>query len=200
MAFQLMLIAALAAGTGQLAPAGGASCTVEPTDAGAVSRSSRGVAQVSNLDLIQLKASVPSRPLPASGVLEGLQAEVTVYQISSKGEKNIVPSAVKSSGGGGDERAEWASFWLDIPLDAAERTAAIRRYLADIGVGPGLQEGAAQSFAGIFRQHRVGRFQIECRVLDQGHLLGSGRVEMEVLDKGRFFDQEAFRKQRKERL
>jgi hypothetical protein len=192
MVSQLLLIAALASSS-QPAPAAAARCEVAP--ARIVSRSPRGIPQVSNLDLLLLRASVPSRPYPASGEgLYALQAEATVYSVSPKGEKSIVSSSVKMSGGGDDEKSDWTEFWLDIPIDATERAAETLRYLTDIGVGPGLQEKGAQAFAGIFRQHRVGTFQVECRVLDQGRLLGVGRADLEVLFKGNFFDQDAFRK------
>jgi hypothetical protein len=61
------------------------------------------------------------------------------------------------------------------------------RTLAPIlkGMGP-------EAFTQIFRQHRVGRFQVECRVFDEGRLLGIGHVDLEILFKGRFFDQDAF--------
>jgi hypothetical protein len=35
-------------------------------------------------------------------------------------------------------------------------------------------------------QHRVGHFQVECRVLDGSRVIGRDVVELEVLFKGRF--------------
>lgn len=37
-------------------------------------------------------------------------------------------------------------------------------------------------------QHRVGHFQLNCRVLDDSRVVGSDIVELEVLFKGRFSD------------
>ena len=37
-------------------------------------------------------------------------------------------------------------------------------------------------------QHRVGHFQVECRILDGDRVMGVGIVEVEVLFKGRFSD------------
>ena len=37
-------------------------------------------------------------------------------------------------------------------------------------------------------QHRVGHFQVECRVLDGDRVIGIGVIEVEVLFKGRFSD------------
>ena len=45
-----------------------------------------------------------------------------------------------------------------------------------------------ETLAQIVNQHRVGRFQVECRVLDTGRVMGVGRVDLEVLFKGRFSD------------
>jgi hypothetical protein len=54
-------------------------------------------------------------------------------------------------------------------------------------MGPGV-------FERIFAQQRIGHFQVECRLLDEGRLIGTGRGDLEVLFKGRFFDQDPFRK------
>lgn len=35
-------------------------------------------------------------------------------------------------------------------------------------------------------QHRVGQFQVECRISDGDRVIGVGVVELEVLFKGRF--------------
>jgi hypothetical protein len=37
-------------------------------------------------------------------------------------------------------------------------------------------------------QHRVGHFQLDCRVLDGSRVTGTDSVELEVLFKGRFSD------------
>jgi hypothetical protein len=45
-----------------------------------------------------------------------------------------------------------------------------------------------QALAAIVSQHRLGRFQVDCRVLDGDRVIGVGRVDLEVLFKGRFSD------------
>ena len=37
-------------------------------------------------------------------------------------------------------------------------------------------------------QHRLGRFRVECRVMDGTQVLGNGTVQLEVVFKGRFSD------------
>ena len=43
-------------------------------------------------------------------------------------------------------------------------------------------------FQQLVYQHRVGRFRVECRVMDQKQVLGIGTVQLEVVFKGRFSD------------
>jgi len=43
--------------------------------------------------------------------------------------------------------------------------------------------------AQIMRQHRVGLFQVEFRILDEGRLAGVAGSDLEVVVKGNFFDQ-----------
>ena len=144
--------------------------------------------------------------MPASGTVPGLQAQATVYQIKPDGTRTIVASSVNSTGGGGDTQAEYVTFILDIPIDVAERDAAIRDYISEMAraaaaatISPPpamagtLQAGGAAAFVPLFRQHRAGRFHVECRVIDAGQPVANGAAELEVLFKGRFFDEPAFR-------
>ncbi len=118
-----------------------------------------------------------------------------------------MPSRVDVSGSGGDSESEYVSFYVDIPVDPSDRDSAIRKYLSDLASsaasspdekerkqGRLLQKMGPQALTPIFRQHRVGRFQVDCRVLDEGRVIGMGRADLDVLFKGRFFDQDVFRK------
>lgn len=188
------------------APQRGATCEVQPR--AIVGRSSSGIPQVSNLALLDMVARVPNRPPPAMGRAQfGLDVNVTVYDLG--GARKVVPATVNRSGGGLQRGMEEAYFTVDIPIDAAERDAAIGEYLSDlrrqVTAFPNEAERAAALrlldaaknpvyFAALFRQHRTGLFEIECRVIDEGRVLGVARTTLEVLFKGRFFDQEAFRK------
>jgi hypothetical protein len=182
-----------------------ASCDVDPSSV--ISRSPSNLAQVSNLALLHARAVVSSRrPMPSSGVLGGQRVEATVYQEAASGVRTIVPSAVTLSGGGGDAQSEYVAFTLDIPIESEERDAAIRDYLTAVAraaasstnereraMAATVQSTAASALAPMFRQHRVGRFHVECRVLDDGRQVAVGSGDFEILFKGRFFDQEAFR-------
>jgi hypothetical protein len=181
---------------------GGAACQVQPNSV--VSRTPSGTPQVSNLALIEMEARVPRRPV-LNNPDYGVRAEVTVYELAPDGTREVVRSSTQSSGGGGDLRTEYDYFTLTIPIDDGERDQAIREYLQELSrmaeASPNEIERAAaqrllplaqanpQMLVPIFRQHHVGRFEAECRVMDQGRLLGIGRTEFEVLFKGRFFDQ-----------
>jgi hypothetical protein len=188
---QLMLIAAVA-GSAPAAPPAAARCDVHPSSV--LSRSAEGAAQVSNLDLILVKAIVPKRPPIAPGeTRKALQPQVAVYQVSPEGRTSTVASAVNVHGGEGAVDGENVLFWMDVPIATAERDEAARRYVADRGGSPALQALAPASYAALFRQHRTGKFQVECLVFDQGRLLGEGHFDMEVLFKGNFFDQDVFR-------
>ena len=169
-----------------------------------LNRTASGLPQVSNLALIDIEARVPRRPVMHNPDY-GVSVEVTVYEVNPGGTRTVVRSTVQDHGGGGDPRTEWASFYIGIPLDDSERDIAIRDFLQDfsrvVAASPSATERAAgqrllplaqanpEVLAGMFRQHRVGRFQLECRVLDQGRLLGVARTDLEVIFKGRFFEQ-----------
>jgi hypothetical protein len=186
-------------------PAAATSCGVMPPSI--LGRSAAGVAQVSNLAAIRVEATVSRRLLPPSGVLQGLKADARVYQVSPTGARTVVPASVNVSGGGGDQATESVWFDLNIPVEIAERDAAIRDYLSDLSdragasldgrdraLAPAIAAMKPEVFVGLFRQHRIGSFRVECLVLDGDRLVGTGAVALDVLFKGRFFDQEAFRK------
>jgi hypothetical protein len=168
-----------------------------------VSRSSSGLAQVSNLGDIQITCRVPARPFPTEPGGEsrkGLRAGTSAYKISPDGSKKLVPSEVHQTGGGGggfglDPEPEYVDFYVHIPLESAERDAEARRYLAKIEKSwtPGqiaeeVHQRALERIRELVYQHRVGHFQVECRILDGDHMMGVGVVELEVLFKGRFSD------------
>lgn len=68
-----------------------------------VSRSSSGLAQVSNVGDIQITCRVPARPFPTKPgtTRSGLKLEATTYKVSPDGSKKSVLSEVHLSGGGG---------------------------------------------------------------------------------------------------
>lgn len=177
-----------------------ASCELASKDI--VSRSSSGLAQVSNLGDIQITCRVPARPFPTKPgeSRNGLRAATTAYKISPDGHKKLVSSEVHQSGGGGggfgpDPGPEWIVFYVHIPIASAERDAEARRYLAKLEesmpIGPitgEAQQRALERIGEFVYQHRVGHFQVECRILDGDRVMGVGVVELEVLFKGRSSD------------
>jgi hypothetical protein len=148
---QLLLLSSVAFG-------GDKSASSELARKSIVSRSSSGLAQVSNLGTSRLHA--------------------------------------KSGGGfGPDPEREWVEFDVHIPLDSAERDAEVRKYLAKIEKSMPLEQiteevhqRALERTREFVYQHRVGRFQVECRILDGDRVMAVGIVELEVLFKGRFSD------------
>jgi len=189
---QFLLLSTLA-----LADHDPASCQI--SDKSVVSSSPSGVAQVSNLGLIQIRCYVAARPWPLKpGTFRnGLKAAATTYKISADGTRHLVPSEVNVSGGGSIGTKEWVDFYINIPLDRAERDAEIRRYLSYLQGSVEdeqfqehlrLLQKNPQAAAAIVSQYRVGRFQVGCRVLDGNHVIGVGRADLEVLFKGHFSD------------
>jgi hypothetical protein len=168
-----------------------------------VSRSSAGIAQVSNLGSIQVICRVPARPFPTEpggAGRYGLRVATTAYKISPNGSKKLVPSEGHQTGGGGggfgpDPEPEEVYFYVHIPLESAERDAEVRRYLTKIEKSMAPEQiteeahhRALERLAELVYQDRVGHFQVECRVLDGDRVMGVGVVELEVLFKGRFSD------------
>ena len=170
-----------------------------------LSRSSSGLAQVSNLGDIHITCRVPARPFPTKPdeSRNGLRAATTAYEISANGSKKLVPSEVYYVGGGGggfgpNPEPEWVDFYVHIPLDSEELDAEARKYLAkpDASMTPeqkaqfteDAQKKALERLRPLVYQHRVGHFQVDCRVLDGSRVMGADVVELEVLFKGRFSD------------
>jgi len=172
-----------------------ASC--ELADQAILPRAPSGLAQVSNLGDIRITCRVPARtfPIKAGESQSGLTATTTVYQVSPKGRRRLVPSEVHRTGGGRTPDQETVEFYLHIPLDPAAREAEARRYCAklqnSIPETP-LSEAACRRALGrlqeLVYQHRVGQFHVDCRVMDGYRIIGTGTVQLEVLFKGRFSD------------
>lgn len=165
-----------------------------------ISRSSSGLAQVTNLGSIEITCRIAERPFPdkpGEGRL-GLRAATSAYQISLDGKKELVPSEATASGGGFEHGMEWVDFALHIPLAYSERDAEARRYLAKLyeltpsdqtkQITPEARKRAQDSIRELVHQDRVGHFHVECRVMDGDRVMGVGSVELEVLFKGRFSD------------
>ena len=171
-----------------------------------LSRSSSGLAQVSNVGDIQIRCRIPARPFPTKPGGEwrnGLTAATTAYEISADGSKKLVPSEVHVFGGGGggirpDRGPEWVDFYVHIPLDSAEADAEARRYFAKIEASmtpeqkrqttPEAWERGLERVRQFVYQHRIGRFQVNCQVLDGSRVMGADIIEIEVVFKGRFSD------------
>jgi hypothetical protein len=148
---------------------------------------------------IEITCRVPARPFPTKPGegRNGPRAATTAYKTSPDGSKKSVPSEVHESGGGfGPEpQREWVDFYVHIPLDSAERDVEARRYLAKVekSMAPEQITGEAHQRAlertrELVYQHRLGYFQVECRILDGDRVMGVGIVELEVLFKGHFSD------------
>lgn len=161
-----------------------------------VSRSSSGVAQVSNLGDIEITCRVASRPLAINpGESRNALTAASIAYIFSDGGKKRVPSEVHQVGGGSGPDTEWVSFYLHIPLERAERDVEARRLLAKIenSMAPDQITQEAQRrmldrIRELVYQHRAGKFRVECRILDGDRVLGIGVIEFEVLFKDRFSD------------
>ena len=161
-----------------------------------LSLSSAGLAQVSNLGLIDIVFHVPARPIPnkPGESRDGLRAATTAYQISADDIRTEVPSEVNFYGGGQNRELEYVSFYLDLPLDRAERDLEARRYLdrlqkkAPRVISDSESKQMVEGISQFVSQHRAGHFRVECRVLDGTRVVGVGVVELEVLFKGRFSD------------
>ena len=164
-----------------------------------VSRSSSGLAQVSNLGDIEITCRVPARPFPTKPgeSQNGLRAATTAYEVSPDGSKKSVPSEGHESGGGfePDPEREWVNFYVHIPLGSAERDAEVSKYLAKLEKSMAPEQiteeahhRALERTRELVYQHRVGHFRVECHVFDGDRVMGVGIVELEVLFKGRFSD------------
>jgi len=117
------------------------------------------------------------------------------YQMSADGRRKPVPSNVHPAGGGFDPEKEWVDFYVNIPLEPAERDAEAEKYLAKLEksmrpqtITKDARQQVLDRIRELVSQHRVGHFQVECRILDGDRVIGIGVVEVEVLFKGRFSD------------
>jgi hypothetical protein len=171
------------------------SCELESKNI--VSRSSSGLAEVSNLGDIQITCRVPARPFPIKpgDSRDGLKVATAAYQISADGSKKREPSEENRTGGGNSEQEEWVTFYVHIPLAPTERDDEARRYLAKLEkwmppqqITEQARQRALENTRELVYQHRVGHFNVECRILDGDRVIGVGVVELEVLFKGRFSD------------
>jgi hypothetical protein len=173
-----------------------ATCTL--SEKSVVSRSPAGIAQVSNLGLIDITCSVPdTRPFPSKPgeFRRPLKVQTAVYQIEEDGSTKWVASEPNATGGGLHDGNEEVFFSVAIPLEFAERDAEARRLLAalekarpDLQLSEEQRQKAIQNTREIVSQHRVGRFRLECHMMDGDREVGSGVVELEILFKGRFSD------------
>jgi hypothetical protein len=138
---QLLLLSSVALGGDQPA-----SC--ELASKSIVSRSSSGLAQVSNLGDIQITCRVPARAFPTKPgeSRSGLKVATGAYQIFPNGSKKRVPSEEHQTGGGGSGGEEWVIFYVHIPLEPTERDDEARRYLAKLekSMAPQITEEARQ--------------------------------------------------------
>jgi len=148
--------------------------------------------------------------LPGIGqARHGLDVDVSVHELGANGARKTATATVNRSGGGLQQGMEESHFTINIPIEAAERDAAIGEYVSDLRQQAATLPNEVERAAALrlldaarnpalsvpfFRQHRAGLFGIECRVLDEGRVLGVARTTLEVVFKGRVFDQEAFRK------
>ena len=168
-----------------------------------LSRSSSGLPQVSNLGIIRITCRVPQRPFPTKPgeFRPGLRAETTAYEISTIGTKKLIPSEAKIIGGGAFGPApepESVIFYVQIPLDSEQLDTEARRSLAmlELSMTPEQKaqfdevsrKKALENLRQLVSQHRVGHFQVECRILDGTRVMGVDIVELEALFKVRFSD------------
>jgi hypothetical protein len=162
-----------------------------------VSRSSSGLAQVSNLGLIEITCSVQARPFSTeAGESRSLLKVATVaYQILPDGSKKLVPSETNQTGGGGSNtEAESVYITFHVPLGSADLDAEANRIVAWVEKSMPSEQITEESHRALERirkfvgEHRVGHFQVECRILDGDRVMGVAVVELEVLFKGHFSD------------
>jgi hypothetical protein len=161
-----------------------------------VSRSSSGLAQVSNLGDIQITCSAPARSHSWGDSRSPLKIATVAYQVLPDGSKKLIPSETNQTGGGSyATEVEWVFLHFHIPLEPAERDAEVNRLLAKMEKSmPAEQvtkeehQRALERLRELVYQHRVGHFEVECRILDGDRVTGVAVVELEVLFKGRFSD------------
>ena len=192
---QILLVSCVA-----FAGDGTASC--ELADKNIVARTASGLAQVSNVGDIEITCSVPARAFPTTPgkPLLGLEVATKAYQVSRDGSEKLVPSEAHVTGGikgfgPVPPGHEGVLFYLQVPLVPAEREAEAERYWAKIqdkmpqeARSEKARLQALEGLQHLVSQHRIGRFRVECRVMDGTQVLGIGTVQLQVVFKGRFSD------------
>jgi len=168
-----------------------------------LARTPSGLPQFSNVGNIEIICSVPERPFPTKPgdkPLLGLKVATKAYQILADGSEKLVPSETNVTGGMSgfgpvSPGQEGAIFVLHIPLKASELDAEAKRLWEKISADlppasytKEKQQQALERLREFNYQHRLGRFRIECRVMDGTQTLGVGIVQFEIVFKGRFSD------------
>ncbi len=168
-----------------------------------LARNTSGIAQFSNVGDIEITCSVPERPFPTKPgdkPLWGLKVSTKAYQLLENGQEKLVPSETNVTGGMrgfGPVPAgqEGAIFSLHVPLEPSEQQAEAERLWeriqSDLPQEKRTQDEhrkALQRVQALIYQHRVGRFRVECSVMDGTQVLGTGTVQIEIVFKGRFSD------------
>jgi hypothetical protein len=160
-----------------------------------VSRSSSGLAQVSNLGDIQITCSARPRPYSWGESRSPLKIATVAYQVLPDGSKKLVPSETNQTGGSYATEVESVYFHFHIPLEPAERDAEANRIVALIEktmpseqVTEEFHQRVLERSRKLVGEHRIGHFQVECRILDGDRVMGVAFVELEVLFKGHFSD------------
>lgn len=166
-----------------------------------LSRSAAGDAQVSNRGSLEMECSVPARPVPNKpGQFRlGLTVSIAAYAVLPGGGKKLVPSEASTSGGSDNGTLEGVNFNVRIPLEPRELDDEAQRFIAKAkeesakSTPPQLmteqeEQGLRKGLGAFFPQQRVGRYLLECHVLDGDRLIGTGDVHVEVLFKGHYLD------------
>jgi hypothetical protein len=183
--------------------AGDGTASCEIADKSILARTASGLAQVSNVGNIEITCSVPARAFPTTPggkPLGGLKVATKAYKVSRDGGEKLVPSEVNVTGGMRGigpvpTGQEGVLFYLHLPLDPTEQDAEAERFWATIqdkmpheARSEEARRQALERLQQVVYQHRVGRFRVECRVMDRTQVLGIGTVQLEVVFKGRFSD------------
>lgn len=159
-----------------------------------ISRSSSGLAQVSNVGTIEIICHVAVRAFPVQPgqIRSTLRITTNAYQVSADGREKLVPSEVNLTGGGFSPDSEFADFLLHLPLDRAERQSEAERLITKMQALCRLsaedRRRAVVAARDSISEERTGRFRVVCTVLDGSHILGKGMLGFQVLFKGRFSD------------
>lgn len=156
------------------------------------SRSSSGLAQVSNLGDIQITCSAPARPYSWGESRSLLKIATVAYELFPDGSKKLVPSETNQTGGSSTSEPELIYFHLHIPLEPPERDAEAKRLLAKMEKSMPSEQVTEESHQRALKRLREfvyqGHFEVECRIMDGDRVVGVAIVELEILFKGRFSD------------